>query len=226
VPDPTKYRRVNLWPHVAVRRAEPFTGAAPFAVGGIDVRSRALAQTMGLCGEAWAFVQEAWAGGHEACPLSVGRHGPCSHDSWSVAGDGYQGLLAAMCNDWRRHNITAHHLTWSKFESNIQRGGPNLHASVMHGYKDYKVETQGKDLPRAWVWNMGEAMLPLEYTLYQTEAGGIGWEPRDIRQALEFKRVFKQHGEVADRLSLKTVPSCAKLRALNVSLECTAVTDW
>ena len=99
-----------------------------------------------------------------------------------------------------------------------------MHASVMHGYKDYKVETQGKHLPLAWVWNMGEAMLPLEYTLYQTEAGGIGWEPRDIRQALEFKRVFKQHGEAAD--SLKTVPSCAKLRALNVSLECTAVTDW
>ena len=66
--DPTKYLRVNLWPHVPDRRAEPFTGTAPFAVGGIDVRSRALAQTMGLCEEAWAFVQEAWAGGHEGLP--------------------------------------------------------------------------------------------------------------------------------------------------------------
>ena len=70
----------------------------------------------------------------------------------------------------------------------------------------------------AWVWNMGEAMLPLEYTLYRTSAGGVGWVPRDAADVREFQRLMAQHKEGIDWL---TVPSCAKLRALNSTLACT-----
>lgn len=215
------FRRVDVSPHDAVRRRAPFTGAAPFATGAIDIRSRALAQSIGLCEHAWAFVHETWAGGHEGCER---RDEPCSFDSWTIAGDGFQGFLNAMCNDWQRHNVTAYHLTWAKFESYSSRSGMNPHASVMHNYKDWRGNNKresewGRHLPHGWVWNLGEAMLPFEFTLYRTKAGGIGWVPRDA----DAMRAWKQLPREGKAVGWQSVPSCAKLRAANLSLACAAV---
>jgi hypothetical protein len=188
----------------------------PFATGAIDVRSRKLAESLGSCRHAWKFVQEAWAGGHAGsdCPEQVDV---CSHDSAGTSCDGWQGYLLAKCHDWASGNVTAEHLTRTKFAPNVQKDGPALHTSVVHGYKDYGANVQGQHLPYRWAYNVGEAMLPLPYTLFR-KPQGVGWEPLDLNATLEFVRVKSEHDPKKQRNA--ALLSCAEMRRQGRQLPC------
>ena len=204
--------------HLAVPAgADETVEITPFATGAIDVRSRKLAESLGSCRHAWKFVQEAWAGGHEGdrdCPEEADV---CSHDSVGTSCDGWQGYLLAKCHDWASGNVTAEHLTWTKFDPNIQKDGPALHTSVVHGYKDYAEEVQGLHLPHKWAYNLGEAMLPLPYTLFR-KPQGVGWEPLDLNATLEFVSLQRERDPKKQRG--KALLSCTEMRRQGHRLPC------
>ena len=179
----------------------------PVATGGIDVRSRPLAETLGTCKEALSFVQEAWAGGHSGCKKTDAI---CSYAAWEAACDAWQGYLIAKCHDWQR-SVYAEHIDGAKFDTVIEPGGPGIHTSLVHGFKDRLQlygAVYGGHLPTRWVWNMGAAMRPLPYELFRRPPRlGIGWRPLDWNAT----EAYMREANTADG-SGHDFPSCSKLR--------------
>jgi len=89
------------------------TQVAPFAEGGLDVRSRAFVQLSVACEAAWAAAARDKPGG-----ASAGL-GAC---------DGVQGYLLAQCIG--NSSVDLFHLTWLQFAHS-----PTAHAVVLHSQK-------------------------------------------------------------------------------------------
>jgi hypothetical protein len=169
--------------------SETASAVAPFASGGLDVRSRALAAFIADGGYDARWAHEWTAlGGHNGCKKS---QSVCEPGDWAVACDAILGYLLARTlrssgPPWP--NVTLLHLTTRKF----QYGGdpPAVSTSVMHGY-ELKQAARWRELPRDWRFHAGPAMQPIEMRLTPTTHGSLGWEPLsrpDVDAFLKLKK--------------------------------------
>jgi len=101
---------------------------SPFASGGLDVRSRALAVAVSACDWAWEYVHY-----HSRARGCEDYHTSCSVDDPAVACDAVQGYIVTKCLGRRlvtegSASVTALHLTWSKYHPIA----PRVHTVLVH----------------------------------------------------------------------------------------------
>ena len=202
---------LDTTPHACTRQAQHGT-LAPFASGGLDIRSRALAERLSVCTALWAFV-----GGFDP-----------SNASYGASCDGQQGYFVARClatyeastkdklgtaapagegrrgvdKSERMHVATLLHLPWPKYHPASRRFGFRLHTSLLHPHRACSARTAKErlpgggwscerqlELPTTWRWNVGHALHPFRFRLYgarRTSAAlppTMWWEPSN-RSAL------------------------------------------
>ena len=147
---------------------------APFANGGLDIRSRALADRGVACAQVWDYLR-----GYNA-----------SNASYLASCDGLQGYFFARCLATPRLDApptsvgTALHLPWPKYHPPSRGSGARAHSSVMHPDKHclhggawYRSAADAAancepSVP-GWKWNQGQALLPFPFDL------GLSLRPRD-----------------------------------------------
>lgn len=179
--------------HIAARwgtEASESSAVGPFASGGLDIRSRRLAQMVAEAGFDVHFARE-WTepdpvlGGHGGCEDGVAS---CGALDWAGACDGLQGYLIARtlrkaiqqnvnASSSAGHltaafarNVTALHLTTRKFHYPPTTSATSvMHAGELKGAQKFTA-------PPNWTYNTGLAVLPLAMRLVPT-AQGIGWRP-------------------------------------------------
>ena len=156
---------------------------APFASGGLDIRSRSLAELVASVGFDVKFAHE-WTseGAHGGCE---DYQETCGANDWAAACDGLQGYVISRTLHLAKReaaapNVTVLHLTGSKFHY----PPPGVSTSVMHGM-ELKSAKDWKAPPSAWRYHHGSAMMPIPLRLFPT-AGGIGWQAEDRRQVEAF----------------------------------------
>ena len=168
--------------------------AAPFASGGLDVRSRALAERMASCDPLWTYLDHR------------DFYGDC---------DGLQGFFMALCLDGGGgggdssggdggggEEVVALHLTSDKFRppppahAASRQDRSWVHATVLHPI----VERAGRGTPRRadrWraPWADEPGLLPLGFTV-RPAAQHLSWRPTN-RSAV---RMYERHREAPQRL--------------------------
>ena len=167
----------------------------PFASGGLDIRSRGLAELIATTGYDQRFAHE-WTleGLHNGCEDD---RESCLDGEWAVACDALQGYLVART---LRHasnsgtgvpNVTALHLTTSKFHYPPTK----TDTSILHGL-ELKEAVDWKVLP-SWRYHSGQAMLPIPMRLFLTNHG-IGWHAEDKQHVDAFLARRKGEGVGCD----------------------------
>uniref|UniRef100_A0A7S3BLE2 Uncharacterized protein n=1 Tax=Haptolina ericina TaxID=156174 RepID=A0A7S3BLE2_9EUKA len=163
---------------------------APFANGGLDIRSRAMAEHAAGCEQVWQYVA-----GFD--PTNQSYLGSC---------DGLQGYFLARCPAPVQHVEagseaaagdgpgavplgTALHLPWPKFHPPGRAAGVRTHSSLihpdkrcLHGGAWYRSATKAAaDCDPAvpgWKWHEGQALLPFAFSL------AVERRPLDASQVL------------------------------------------
>lgn len=159
-------------------RASPSSVLAPFASGGLDIRSRGLVETTASCEELWRFVS-----GYDP-----------TNASYYVSCDGEQGYYLARClaletralrdngadaptAGKNTHAATLLHLPWPKFHVPSRRFGARLHSSLLHPHRGCTFSGDpsrrkadacdpSTHLQNSWRWNLGLALLPFRFQLH------------------------------------------------------------
>ena len=169
--------------------AGPFV--APFASGGVDIRSHALAKLVAASGYDAKFAHE-WtsAGGHRGCE---DYRASCAPTDWAAACDGLQGYLVGLAlRDGARGgaalDVTALHLTASKFH----RPPLTPSTSVVHGGSLKGAATWTAE-PVDWRYHVGSAMLPLPMRL-TAGAKGLHWEALSTQAVHAFENERRRKG--------------------------------
>ena len=183
---------LSSFPRVCARAA-PGGVLAPFASGGLDIRSRALAERIARCDELWEFVRGynvanasygASCDGQQgyfvakclALPRTVDGVPPAASASVSAAALDPSDITA------RTRVATALHLPWPKFHPASRRHGARLHTSLLHPHRPCVMHPprEGRGLrksdtlqnlcenpsPQTWRWNLGQGLLPLRFHLH------------------------------------------------------------
>ena len=183
---------------------------APFASGGLDVRSRGLAARLAACEPLWEYV----------------RSFDAANGSYGASCDGLQGYFAARClvgagtasapaRPARRTRpvqpgvALALHLPWLKFHPPFGRPplGARAHSSLLHPDKrclsdGWWHRNANPEVVAAWcaptapsfAWHSGAALLPFPFRLdAYVRAGGeplLAWHPENasgMRRYLELR---------------------------------------
>ena len=198
---------------------------SPFASGGLDIRSRALAELVVAAGFdarfAHEWTNEAAHGGCEDYRTS------CGNDEWAAACDALQGYLvartlraAARGAPWAtdgRANVTALHLTMSKFHY----PPPGLATAVMHAGELKGAKTWTSE-PAGWRYRRGTAMLPIPFHLFNA-GRGVGWEAHSPRHAATYRAnkdlgCYEGDGGGDNALPCADIPTAAELALVDVPL--------
>lgn len=179
-------------PGTCARAARAGGTLSPFASGGIDIRSRALAARLSACHELWQFID-----GFDP-----------ANASYAASCDGQQGFFFARCmhahlrsatsavrsgtathhlsgatdaDGGSAHIATLLHLPWPKFHPPSRRHGARLHTSLLHphrpclGSRSSRTIARGGPpggsgcealLPPTWRWNVGYSLLPFRFATF------------------------------------------------------------
>lgn len=155
---------------------------APFASGGLDVRSRALASRLAVCDHVWTHLHYR------------DFEGDC---------DGLQGYFLALCLDGApaAREVTALHLPELKFHPSPA----SEHSSVLHPHKSKRAHNidggsswwlakkRNRKRKQKRLTPLPE-LLPLAYTLHATPGGQhLTWRPDNLTAVANFLRY---HGAV------------------------------
>ena len=156
---------------------------APFASGGIDIRSRQLVvATFRTCSASWHYLQTFQPQEHRN---RVG--GDC---------DGLQGFFAVLCLSEQESpkEMVAVHLPWPKYHPSTR---PRIHTVCMHPHRK-------AHLPAA-PWNRGRAILPFPFRLNISTTGRreVYWVPEN-RAAI--KSYLRLHHRRADEMYCDVLP--------------------
>ena len=138
---------------------------APFASGGLDVRSRALASRFALCDHVWTHLH---------------------HRDFDGDCDGLQGYFLAMCMDGggaAAREVTALHLPELKFHP----PPASLHSTVLHPHKSRQAHDAGGGSAALWLAAL-PALLPLAFTLQLSGGQHLGWTPQNRSVVASFLR--------------------------------------
>lgn len=201
---------------VGCGRAAQLGTLAPFASGGLDIRSRALAEDFRRCDPLWQFVRgydPANASYSASCDGQQGyfvarcllEQPPDGTPAAAAAADGRDAASAASAADGTRL-ATLWHLPWPKFHPPSRRHGARLHTSLMHPHRARAGCTatppargcHADDMEPTWRWNMGHGLLPFRYVLRgalkPNGARSTWWEPHN-RSALALYNRLHRHRE-------------------------------
>jgi len=158
----------------------------PFASGGIEVRSRALAALVDGCSDSRTFCRRWNQGAHGGCEP---YHQECADDDWALACDGMMGYMVALCMHRRaRKNITISmlHLPYAAKFHAVARPrkhevppeplvGPMGATTVMHPFKEGAPDALKAQL-LTWVWPLGDGLLPIPLVGTYAAPGSVAWE--------------------------------------------------
>ena len=186
--------------------AQPNQLISPFASGGLDVRSRRLAEALTSCEAPWSYLQR--------LEESFKADGTRPVDGCQC--DSTYGYLLALCLAPLAANVTALHLTKHKFHS----PPPTRHTTVLHPVKDGYKAAEAFDVRHAnpWNWSSGAAMAPLRFSLLLRDihhAGGhASKEASGWRERPELSREHGHLHELDDAATPQDVTTSPQLHAM------------
>ena len=172
--------------------------AAPFASGGLDVRSRALAERMASCDPLWTYLDHRDFYG-DCDGLQGFFMAQCLGDGGGGGGGGGGGSSGG--DDSGSEEVVALHLTSEKFRppppahtAASRQDSSWAHAVVLHPVTDRRAMPRRADRWRA-PWADEPGLLPLGFTL-RPAAQHLSWRPTN-RSAV---RMYERHRQVPQRL--------------------------
>ena len=198
---------------------------APFPSGGLDVRSRSLAEAMSACDEAEAYMAS-WTSSERQHGGCEDYRTHCGENEWAGACDGIFGYLLAACMragagvfGQIKHIHAVHLPMWAKFTG----PPPRVSTTVIHGGALEELDKLPSAHGASWKWHKGAALLPIDLRLTLSHrTGGIRWEPKNQTLAKAYVNARADDGgEIASNciddddstpLPCAALPSGAELR--------------